>query len=99
MSSKFNMKSKSSSNVIWSSKPYTQDYLDKEKAEADKIRKQYSDKKKEIESKNLEEVSFRDMYTFPFHQAKYGNWVYDANSNFIFQFEINNEETKMFRCY
>lgn len=93
MSSKFNMKSKSSSNVIWSSKPYTQDYLDKEKAESDKIRKQYSDKKKEIEDKNLQEVSFKYLYEFPFKNFGYSQ-VYDNNDNFIFQFEIDNKETR-----
>lgn len=31
--------------------------------------------------KNLE------FYTQPFHQPKYGSWVYDSRSNFVFQFE------------
>lgn len=51
-------------------------------------------KKLSIESKHLEEVSFKDMYAFPFHQAKYGSRVYDADSNFIFQFEFNNDKTR-----
>jgi hypothetical protein len=54
----------------------------------------YEEVKKRIEAKPLEEVTFKDLYTFPFHQAKYGNWVYDADSNFIFQFLFNNEETR-----
>lgn len=28
-----------------------------------------------------------NFYTLPFHQAKYGTWVYDAKGNFIFEFE------------
>lgn len=27
------------------------------------------------------------FYNQPFHRAKYGTWVYDAKSNFVFQFE------------
>jgi len=50
--------------------------------------------KKRIENIPLEELSFRDLYKFPFHQAKYGGWVYDANSNFIFEFEFSNKETQ-----
>lgn len=28
-----------------------------------------------------------NFYTRPFHQVKYGSWVYDAKSNFVFQFD------------
>ena len=28
-----------------------------------------------------------NFYTRPFHQQKYGGWVYDAKGNFVFQFE------------
>ena len=70
----------------------------KEDKEEEKRNKEYRQsllaKKLSIESKPLEEVSFRDLYQFPFHQAKYGSWVYDANSNFIFQFQFNDEETR-----
>lgn len=27
-----------------------------------------------------------NFYTRPFHQSKYGGWVYDAKTNFVFQF-------------
>ena len=54
----------------------------------------YEEVKNRIEAKPLEEVTFRDLYTFPFHQARYGSWVYDADSNFIFQFEFNNDKTR-----
>lgn len=93
MSSKFNMKSKSNNNVIWSSKPYSQDYLDKEKAETNRVSQFYLAKKLIIESKHLEEVSFRDLYEFPFRGESY-SWVYDKNNNFIFQFEIDNKKTR-----
>jgi hypothetical protein len=32
------------------------------------------------------------FYNRPFHQAKYGTWVYDAKSNFVFQFESKYDE-------
>lgn len=36
-----------------------------------------------------------NFYTQPFHQAKYGTWVYDSKSNFVFQFdEVNKYDTK-----
>lgn len=54
----------------------------------------YEEVKKRIESKPLEEVTFRDLYTFPFRQCNYSSWVYDADSNFIFQFEFKNDETR-----
>lgn len=47
----------------------------------------YLSEKKRIEAIALEDLSFKDYYKFPFHQAKYGSWVYDHNNNFIFQFE------------
>jgi hypothetical protein len=28
-----------------------------------------------------------NFYTQPFHLAKYGSWVYDSKSNFVFQFD------------
>ena len=54
----------------------------------------YDEIKNRIETKSLEEVTFRDLYTFPFHQCKYSSWVYDADSNFIFQFEFKGEDTR-----
>lgn len=65
----------------------------KEKEETRLWREAQIAEKSRIESIPLEQLSFRDLYKFPFHQAKYGSWVYDANSNFIFQFEFNNEDT------
>jgi len=50
--------------------------------------------KERIEAIPLEKLTFRDFYEFPFHSAKYGSWVYDANSNFIFEFEFSNKETR-----
>ena len=68
---------------------------DKEEEKLNKAHKQaVLAKKLSIESKHLLDVSFKDLYNFPFHQAKYGSWVYDADSNFIFQFEIKDEDTR-----
>lgn len=50
--------------------------------------------KERIEAIPLEQLTFKDLYQFPFHQAKYGDWVYDLNSNFIFQFENVDKETR-----
>lgn len=65
-----------------------------EKEELEKYDRTLKSEKERIESIPLEELSFRDLYQFPFHQAKYGSWVYDANSNFIFQFEFDNKGTR-----
>jgi len=32
------------------------------------------------------------FYNLLFHRAKYGTWVYDAKSNFVFQFENKYDE-------
>lgn len=66
----------------------------KEKEETRLWKEKQDAEKNRIESIPLEDLSFRDLYKFPFHQAKYGNWVYDANSNFIFQFEFKGEDTR-----
>lgn len=39
---------------------------------------------KKIKQKVINE--WRDIYKLPLHKAKYGSWVYDAESNFVFQF-------------
>ena len=70
----------------WQSKPYSQEQIDKDKAESDKIRQKYLDKKLSIEYRELNTVSFKDLYQFPFRQCEVSSWVYDANNNFIFQF-------------
>ena len=31
--------------------------------------------------------TYKDIYKFPLHTSKYGGWVYDAENNFVFQFE------------
>lgn len=80
-------------NGYWRSKPITKE--DKEEQKKYKEEMIYLAKEKErIESIPLDELSFRDLYQFPFHQAKFGTWVYDSNSNFIFQFQFNNKETQ-----
>ena len=77
----------------WQSKPISKEEIVQEKRYKEQLNFLESEKQR-IESIPLEELSFRDLYQFPFHQAKYGSWVYDANSNFIFQFEIDNKETR-----
>lgn len=66
----------------------------KEKEETRLWQERQLSEKNRIESIPLEQSSFRDLYQFPFHQAEYGTWVYDANSNFIFQFEFRGEGTQ-----
>ena len=80
-------------NEYWQSKPISAE--DKEEQKKYKEEMNFREKEKQrIESIPLEELSFKDLYQFPFHQAKYGSWVYDTNSNFIFQFEMNNKTTQ-----
>lgn len=38
--------------------------------------------------------NWNDIYKLPLHLAKYGTWVYDAESNFVFQFEILHDYTR-----
>lgn len=66
----------------------------KEKEETRLWKEKQTAEKKRIESIPLEQLSFKDLYKFPFHQAKYGTWVYDANSNFIFEFEFKGKDTQ-----
>lgn len=40
----------------------------------------------------LNKIMELQFYKKPFHKAKYGSWVYDANSNFVFQFESEFDE-------
>ncbi len=54
----------------------------------------FETEKLRIETIPLDELTFKDLYQFPFHQAKFGKWVYDLNNNFIFQFEKVAEETR-----
>jgi HKD family nuclease len=36
--------------------------------------------------------TYKDVYQLPLRMQKYGSWVYDANNNFVFEFEIENKE-------
>lgn len=100
--SKFIPKSRLNKQVLqWNNflpNDYWESKLTKEDKEEQKKYKEEMDfkerEKQRIEGIPLEEVSFRDLYQFPFHQAKYGSWVYDENSNFIFQFQMNNKTTQ-----
>lgn len=69
----------------WESKP------DKKSIVVDDTNKK---EKERIEAIPLENLSFKDLYKFPFRQDKYGTWVYDDNSNFIFQFQFEDENTR-----
>lgn len=77
------------SNATWSSKTNK-----KEQEETEEYYNNLAKEKERIENIPLEELTFRDLYKFPFRQAKYVSWVYDKNSNFIFQFEFSNKETR-----
>lgn len=87
MSSKFIKKSRISSapKYTWSS--FTTPENNKEIEETRLYKERQQKNKDRVEAIPLDTLSFRDLYKFPFHQAKYGSWVYDANSNFIFQFQ------------
>lgn len=36
---------------------------------------------------------WKDIYKLPLHRAKYGSWVYDTESNFVFEFEEFKSDT------
>lgn len=36
--------------------------------------------------------TYKDVYKLPLEMAEYGRWVYDANSNFVFQFEQHDKD-------
>jgi len=38
--------------------------------------------------------TFKDIYKFPLHLAKYGSWVWDDNDQFVFQFEFEDKEKR-----
>lgn len=71
---------------------------DNSDAQEDKKREEYINHreitKNRIESIPLENLAFKDLYQFPFHETKYSSWVYDNDSNFIFQFEFSDKETR-----
>jgi hypothetical protein len=107
MSSKFIPKSRIKQptfNADWSSFMEKDDsnYITfssrKEDLEEEKKYEEHMDflklEKERIEAIPLGELTFKDLYQFPFHQAKYGTWVYDLNSNFIFQFEKVDKDSR-----
>ena len=40
-----------------------------------------------VKKQNMRKAKELLFYNRPFHEAKYGSWVYDAHSNFVFQFD------------
>lgn len=96
MSSKYipNAKQAQKSQWMWSSKPYSKAEREKEERENEEHSNNLLAEKTRIENIPLEQLSFKDLYQFPFHQAKYGSWVYDKNSHFIFQFELGGEKVR-----
>lgn len=36
--------------------------------------------------------TYKEVYQLPLRLSKYGSWVYDKKNNFVFQFQIENEE-------
>jgi len=48
--------------------------------------------KKRIESIPIETLTFADLYEFPFRESH--GWVYDKNSNFMFQINIPGDSSK-----
>jgi hypothetical protein len=77
----------------WQSNPFSAKEIEEQKKYKEEMNFKEKEKQR-IESIPLEELSFKDLYKFPFHQAKFGSWVYDANSNFIFQFQMDNQSTQ-----
>lgn len=61
---------------------------------AREYRQQMLTEKNRVESISLGQLSFKDLYKFPFKKSDHSSWVYDDKGNFIFQFE---NDTKGFQ--
>jgi|SRR6478736_7123038 len=72
-------------NNIWTSRSFS---------EPAEFKNPLASEKERIESIPLEQLTFKDLYQFPFRQCKYSKWVYDNKDNFIFQFENVEKETR-----
>lgn len=83
-------------DFTWQSRPFKEDLGEKKKIE--EYYNHLANEKARIESIPLENLTFRDLYQFPFKQTKYGSWVYDKNSNFIFQFEDEVDKESRAKC-
>lgn len=103
MSSKFIPKSNRQNNKndysSWTSHPkmgrsskVDHEAIENARLESEKRKEYFLSKKLEIESKNLDDVNFTDIYEFPWKMDVFSHWVYDKNRNFIFQFENGFEE-------
>lgn len=84
-------------NSVWFSKGLTAEEKKQLEEEDKKYEAEMNEKlllKRRIESKHLEEVSFKDIYEFPFNKMDVIGWVHDSKGNFIFQFITNREENQ-----
>lgn len=78
------------SNYIGDITPEERKQIKQDREDALAVSKFIISEKKRIESIKLEELSFTDLYEFPFKlpsYSGYGSQVYDNKDNFIFQFE------------
>lgn len=73
----------------WQSLPFNARESKKQKEED----MQHENKKKQLHNINIEDLTFRDVYSFPFKGSRH-SWVYDSESNFIFQFQFDNNDTE-----
>lgn len=73
----------------WQSLPYNAREDKKQKEEGI----QHENKKKQLHNINIEDLTFRDVYHFPFKTTDH-SWVYDYDNNFIFQFEKIGKDTR-----
>lgn len=89
MSSKYIPKSRISKRVPISYE-WSSDAVDFSNIVNDYVNPHIAEKER-IEAISLEQLSFRDLYKFPFRRAEYDSWVYDDSSNFIFQFELGGD--------
>lgn len=92
MSSKYipNKSKQNTNSYVWSNYPTPAEKPNKEELEE---RKRHDEKKQQLNNKTVEEITFRDIYSFPFKGSRH-SWVYDSESNFIFQFQFDNDDTE-----
>lgn len=73
----------------WQSLPFNA-REDKKQKEEDM---QHENKKKQLHSINIEDLTFRDVYHFPFKTTDH-SWVYSNSHDFMFQFENVGKDTR-----
>jgi hypothetical protein len=88
--------SKPNTQYCWSNR-LTGEQSEQEKLDSKKVNEYRTDlarTRDRIHAIHIEELTFRDLYEFPFTSKYITSQVYDKNENFIFQFSIDNLDSR-----